>query len=544
MRSYFVLISLALIGLILWGSYLHPGFLWAFVIVLPIVAVGLYDSFQKSNNVWRNYPWLGHLKQIFVSSREMFQDWFLENDREGRPFNWVERNIIYKRADDASQESPFGTQFDYYKEGYEWLLHSVSPIRINEDEDLRITIGGADCKQPYSASILNVSAMSFGSISKNATMALNGGAKLGNFASNTGEGGLTKYHLAYGGDIIFQFGTAYFGCRAADGGFSEEKFAKVAAHPQVKMIEMKISQGAKPGYGAILPGVKANEEIAEIRGIKPFETVISPPGHVTFSTPVELLYFVKKLRELSGGKPVGFKFCIGKQYEFVAICKAMLKTGIKPDFITIDGGEGGTGAAPFDSLNWVGMPIETALVYVYDVLMGFDLKKDITLIACGKVISGFHLCRLLAFGADACYSARGMMFAMGCVQALQCNENTCPTGITTMNPSLVNGLVPEDKKVRVFNFHRNTILAAKEMLAAAGISHPKDISRRYFCRRISHHEVQTLDKVYPYVEKGSFLTGNYPERFKDDMEMADPDSFHRNTHLSYASATGGTSIGH
>jgi glutamate synthase domain-containing protein 2 len=528
MKGYFIIISLVLLALSTYLTLQNPWWAILFIFVLPLVILGVFDALQKGNNVWRNYPWVGHIKQVLVDNRELLQDWMIENDREGRPFNWIEKNIVYKRAMDGMQELPFGTQFDYYKTGFEWFLHSTAPIAIDEKADVRITVGGPDCKQPYSCSILNVSAMSFGSISANATLALNAGAKLGNFASNTGEGGLTKYHTQNGGDLIFQFGTAYFGCRAADGGFDEQKFATVAAHPQVKMIEMKISQGAKPGYGAILPGSKATEEIAEIRGIKPYETVVSPPGHATYKTPVELLQFVKKLRDLSNGKPVGFKFCIGQPYEFLAICKAMVKTGIKPDFITIDGGEGGTGAAPFDSINWVGMPLIEALVYAYDALVGFNLKKDIKLFASGKAISGFQVARLIALGADAVNSARGMMLALGCVQALQCNENTCPTGVTTMNPKLTRGLVPEDKKVKIYNFHHNTITAVKEILAAAGMKHTSELSRKSICRRISGHGVQTLDQIYPYLQTGVLLTENYPEQWRKDMAVANADSFRTN----------------
>lgn len=368
--------------------------------------------------------------------------------------------------------------------------------------------------------------MSFGSISKNATMALNGGAKLGNFASNTGEGGLTKYHLHYGGDLVFQFGTAYFGVRDKNGNFDPELFSKMAKTPEVKMIEMKISQGAKPGYGAVLPGVKNTPETAAIRDVIPYTTIISPAGHTTFKTPVELMQFVQKMRDLSEGKPIGFKLCLGQPYEFIAMCKAMIKTGIMPDFITIDGGEGGTGAAPFDSVNWVGMPAEDAVIFAYDTLVGFDLKKHIKLFVAGKVISGFHVVKYLSLGADACYSARGMMFALGCVQALQCNENTCPSGVTTMNPQLVNGLNPEDKKVKVANFHNNTIKAVKDMVGAAGLTDVNDLNRKFIAKRVSANKINTLDELFPYPETGCLLTDNYPERWAKDMAMADPDNFH------------------
>jgi len=525
MRAYFFIVSALLLGLGCFLSYLDIDLAWSFLFIVPFIGLGLFDVLQTDNNVWRNFPWVGHVKSLFVDNRDIAQNWLLENDREGMPFNNIQRNIIYKRSANVSQEAPFGTQFDYYKPGYEWFMHSAAPIE-HDGSDLRIQVGGPDCTQPYSCSILNVSAMSFGSISKNATMALNGGAKLGNFASNTGEGGLTKYHLHYGGDLVFQFGTAYFGCRDANGNFDDGLFAQAATHPNVKMIEMKISQGAKPGYGAVLPGIKNTPETAAIRDVVPYTTIVSPAGHTAWQTPVELLQFVQKMRELAGGKPVGFKFCIGQPHEFLAICKAMIKTGIMPDFITIDGGEGGTGAAPFDSMNWVGMPASDALIFAHDALVGFDLKKHIKLFVAGKVVSGFQLVRYLALGADACYSARGMMFALGCVQAMQCNENTCPTGVTTMNPQLEKGVVPEDKKVKVANFHKNTIESVRDMIGAAGLQHIDELSRKYIARRMTAHQVNTLDEIFPYPEPGCLLTDMYPEKWTKAMELADPESFH------------------
>jgi len=527
MRPYFIIVSILVIVLGILLTIVDILWAWSFIIIVPFLVLGLYDVLQKQNNIWRNYPWIGHLKSLLVDNRDIAQNWLLENDREGMPFNNIQRNIIYKRSADAPQESPFGTQFNYYKEGFEWLLHSAAPIKL-DGEDLRTLVGGPDCKHPYSCSILNVSAMSFGSISKTATMALNGGAKLGNFASNTGEGGLTKYHIHYGGDLIFQFGTAYFGCRDKDGNFDEGLFKQVVRHPNVKMVEMKISQGAKPGYGAVLPGPKNTPEISAIRDTVPYLTIVSPAGHTTFSTPVELMKFVKKMRDLSDGKPIGFKMCLGQPYEFLAICKAMLKTGIMPDFITIDGGEGGTGAAPFDSINWVGMPALDALVFAYDTLVGFDLKKHIKLFVSGKVVSGFQVVKYLALGADACYSARGMMFALGCVQAMMCNENTCPSGVTTMNPNLANGIVPEDKKLKVANFHNNTINSVKEMLGAAGLKNLDALNRKQIARRTTASAIKSLDEIHPYPETGCLLTENYPERWVKDMAMANPDNFHPN----------------
>lgn len=456
MRTFFylsVIILLAITAAL--AAAFSPYYFLLLLIIIPYSAIGIYDCIQTGNNVNRNFPVVGHLKQLLVNNRELLQDWIFENEQDIRPFDRIQRNIVYHRAENRQQTVAFGTRYNYYEPGYEWILHSNHPAEKTES-DLRILVGGKFCSQPYSCSILNVGGMSYGSISRNATMALNGGALLGNFASNTGEGGLTEYHLKFGGDLIFQFGTAYFGCRNSNGEFDEEKFSAHALRPEVKMIEVKISQGAKPGYGAILPGKKVTEEIATIRGIKKGVMVISPAGHSAFRNAEGLMYFVKQLRNASGGKPVGFKFCVGNPAEVIGICRAMISTGIEPDFITIDGGEGGTGAAHYESADRVGMPLENALPFVFNVLTGFSLKKNIRIFASGKIISAFDVVRCLALGADACYSARGMMFALGCVQALQCDRDTCPTGVTTMDEYLIKGFVPEDKKksgVQLSPFH-------------------------------------------------------------------------------------------
>jgi len=447
---------------------------------------------------------VGHIKTLLVNNRELIQDWIIENEQDIRPFDRIQRNIVYHRADNKQQTVAFGTRYDYYAEGYEWILHSNYPAE-KIVQDLRINVGGKDCTQPYSCSILNVGGMSYGSISRNATLALNGGARLGNFASNTGEGGLTEYHLKYGGDLIFQFGTGYFGCRNDKGEFDEKKFSEKALHQQVKMIEVKISQGAKPGYGAILPGKKVTEEIARIRGIEKGVTIFSPPAHSAFHDANGLMQFIGRLRKLSGGKPVGYKFCLGNKQEVAEMCKAMVSTGISPDFITIDGGEGGTGAAHYESADKVGMPLEEALPFVSNVLTGFHLKNKIKLFASGKIINSFDIVKYISLGADAVYSARGMMFALGCVQALQCDRDTCPTGVTTMDESLMKGLVPEDKKHKVYNYHRFTIEAVKDLLSAAGWKDVTDISRKYICRRTNSGEVKTLAEIYPEVEEGSLI---------------------------------------
>ncbi|GAA4788735.1 FMN-binding glutamate synthase family protein [Olivibacter ginsenosidimutans] len=461
--------------------------------------------------------------------RPKIQQYFIESDTDGRPFSRIHRNVIYQRAKKEEDTTPFGTQLNVYDNDYEWLNHSINALPFNAaNYDPRVVIGGPACSQPYSASVLNISAMSYGALSKNAILALNQGAKIGNFAHNTGEGGLSDYHLNGGGDIIWQIGTGYFGCRTLDGNFDPESFQKKANLPQVKMIEIKLSQGAKPGHGGILPAAKVTEEIARIRLVELGQDVASPPYHRAFDTPLTLLTFIKQLRELSNGKPVGFKLCIGHRSEFIAICKAMVQTKIYPDFVTVDGGEGGTGAAPLEFSNHVGMPLRDALAFVYDALTGFDLKQYIKIIASGKIATGFDLVKNFALGADLCNSARGMMMALGCIQALECNTNRCPTGVATQDPNLVRGLVVEDKKTRVANYHKQTLKSAAELMAAAGIKHPDDIHRVYIHRRISPDRILTYLDSYPYIPKGSLLKKPYAKQFELLMTISDPSSFSPN----------------
>jgi len=400
----------------------------------------------------------------------------------------------------------------------------MDPHKINHDP--RVLVGGSDCKQKYSASILNVSAMSFGSLSKNAILALNGAAKLGGFAHNTGEGGVSPYHDKFGGDLIYQLGTGYFGSRSEDGNFSPELFEKRANTPNIKMIEIKLSQGAKPGHGGILPAKKVTEEIAAIRNIKMGEDVLSPPFHKAFNTPRGLLAFVAQLRQLSNGKPIGFKLCLGKRSEFLGICKAMLETGIKPDFISVDGGEGGTGAAPLEFSNSVGTPLFDGLAFVVNALRGFNLKDEIKVFSSGKVITGFHVFRSMALGADACLSARAMMLSLGCIQALECNNNKCPTGVATQDPEYVAGLNVDDKKVRVYNYHKDTVESFVELLAAAGINKASQVDRTMVNRRIIMNQTQQFDEIYPYISFGSLLkTETIPPTWKMDMEKANSEQF-------------------
>ncbi|MEX0812263.1 MAG: FMN-binding glutamate synthase family protein [Chitinophagales bacterium] len=423
--------------------------------------------------------------------------YFVETDTDGKPINRLFRSLVYQRAKNEIDTTPFGTKSNVYGVGYEWMNHSVYPKDARELELLpRVKVGGKDCKQPYSASILNIAAMSFGALSNNAVMAMNLGAKMGDFAQNTGEGGISSYHKKYGGDLIWQIGTAYFGCRDANGDFSAEKFKEKARDPQVKMVEIKISQGAKPGHGGILPASKNTPEIAEIRGIEPNVDVHSPPGHSAFSNAEGLMEFIKELRELSAGKPIGFKICIGKKEEFIDFCNAMKKTGITPDFISVDGGEGGTGAAPVEFSNSLGMPLRDALSFVSDLLKKHGLRKEIKLIASGKIISSFHIARSIALGADICYSARAMMLSAGCIQALECNRNTCPVGVTTQNKSLVKGLVVEDKSKRVYSYHKDTVKNFMELLGAAGFTKPEQIKRSDINRRVAMDKVLTYEEIY------------------------------------------------
>ncbi len=524
-----VMIALTL----LWGvgvvalAFWWPSAWWGMALWVPWTTVLVYDLLQTRHAILRNFPIVGHGRYFMEILRPKIYQYFIESDTNGTPINRVFRSVVYARAKKELDTNPFGTQTDVYEEGYEWMNHSIRPLPLSEVvQQPRVLVGGPDCTQPYHLSILNISAMSFGALSKHAIMALNEGAARAGFAHNTGEGGISAYHLSGGGDLIFQFGTGYFGCRAPDGSFSPEEFQKRAQLPQVKMVEIKLSQGAKPGHGGILPADKNTPEIASIRGVKVGETVLSPPYHTAFHTPIELMEFVARLRYLSGGKPVGFKLCVGRCSEFIALCKAMIETGIKPDFIAIDGGEGGTGAAPLEFSNSVGMPLREGLAFAYDALVGYGLKRDIKLLASGKILTGFHIFRALALGADACYSARGMMLALGCIQALECNRNTCPTGVATQDPALVKGLVVSDKATRVANFHQETVEAFIELLAAAGLSQPDQINRTHVFRRINVHEIRRYDQIYPYLEEGCLRHRHtVPPHWLFDVDEADATRF-------------------
>jgi glutamate synthase domain-containing protein 2 len=528
MRQKFILFSIfSIIAIPLLAIFVWKSAWWLFIFIGPLILMGLYDMFQKKHTIMRNFPVIGRGRYVLEEWRPKLYQYFIESDTSGTPISKIFRSIVYQRAKKVLDTSPFGTQLNVYAEGYEWMNHSIAPTNPDTlDHDPRIEVGGPDCKKPYMASIFNISAMSFGSLSKNAIMSLNGGAKIGHFAHNTGEGGISPYHNKFRGDLIYQVGTGYFGCRSNDGNFDPQLFAERTAADNVKMIELKISQGAKPGHGGILPAKKATPEIAAIRNIEPFKDVLSPPYHKAFSTPKGMLELIQQMRELSGGKPVGFKLCIGHKAEFLSICKAMIETGIKPDFITIDGGEGGTGAAPLEFTNSVGMPFKEGLAFAYNALIGFDLKKDIKLFSAGKILTAFHIFRALAIGADVCYSARGMMLALGCIQALECNKNTCPVGVTTQKETLVKGLVVADKKERIANYHQETVTAFVELLSASGLTHHDQINRSHVYRRIVMNMHQRYDEIYPYISYRSLLKDStIPDTWRSDMSLSSADQF-------------------
>lgn len=526
MRKLFIQGSVLTVVLLSIWSYFWPFALLLFLVVGPIIYMGIYDMVQKRQSLKRNFPFFGRLRYVFEDLRPKIQQYFVESDTDGAPINRNDRSVIYQRAKKQVDTTPFGTQLDVYAEGYEWMSHSITPKDFHKmDHHPRVMVGNKDCKQPYSCSVFNISAMSYGSLSGRAIQSLNGGAKLGNFAHNTGEGGLSPHHLLNGGDIIWQIGTGYFGARDEAGNFSGEVFQRNALKPEVKMIELKLSQGAKPGHGGILPGKKNTPEVAAIRGVKAGTTVYSPPFHSAFSTPKEMILFLHKMRELSGGKPVGFKLCVGRKSEFISICKAMVELDLYPDFITIDGGEGGTGAAPPEFSNFVGMPLLDGLSFVDNMLKGFNIRHHIRLDASGKIFTGFHILRAIALGADMCNSARAMMMALGCIQALECNKNTCPTGVATQDPELVKGLVVEDKKVRVSNYHRHTVESFVELMGASGIDSPTRLNRHQITRRVFMNEVRTFEEIYPSVPVGAMLNGQVPERYRHSYESASADAF-------------------
>ena len=497
---------------------------WLVLTFAALVLLGLRDVLQGKRAVLRNYPVIGHLRFFLEFIRPEIRQYFIESDNEAVPFSRQQRSLVYQRAKGDPDKRPFGTQLDVGAGGYEWINHSLAPTEI-ASHDFRISVGEGRA-QPYSASVFNISAMSFGSLSANAIKALNAGAKKGGFAHDTGEGSISEHHRVHGGDLIWEIGSGYFGCRNADGSFNAERFSVNARDPQVKMIEIKLSQGAKPGHGGVLPGAKVTPEIAAARGVPVGVDCNSPAAHSAFSTPTELMHFIQRLRDLSGDKPVGFKLCIGHPWEWFALCKAMLSTGITPDFIVVDGGEGGTGAAPLEFTNHVGTPLQEGLLLVHNTLMGLNLRDQIAIGCAGKVVSAFDIARLMALGADWCNAARGYMFALGCIQAQACHTGHCPTGVTTQDPLRQRALVVGDKAERVYRFHHNTLFALKELVQAAGLQHPSEISAAHIVRRVSGQDVRLLANLLPFLAPGCLLHGDLPHAvYQAYWHLASPDSF-------------------
>ncbi len=513
---------------------------WWLPVFVVLSGLGIYDLVQTKRSILRNYPVIGHLRFMLEFIRPELRQYFLESDTEASPFSRAQRSLVYQRAKGEPDNRPFGTQLDVHAEGYEWMNHSIKPSTV-ASHHFRVWIGGTPdevaaqapdaglCTQPYHASVFNISAMSFGSLSANAILALNAGAKRGGFAHDTGEGSISEHHRKHGGDLIWEVGSGYFGCRNDQGGFDPERFAASAREPQVKMVEIKLSQGAKPGHGGILPGPKVTPEIAAARGVQVGVDCISPSSHSAFSTPIEMMHFITRLRRLSGGKPTGFKLCIGHPWEWFAIVKAMLVTGVTPDFIVVDGAEGGTGAAPLEFTDHVGSPLQEGLLLVHNTLRGVGLRNRIKIGCAGKVVSAFDIARMMALGADWCNSARGFMFSLGCVQAQTCHTGHCPTGVTTQDPLRQQALIVPDKAQRVFNFHGMTMHALKELVQAAGLLHPSDITAHHIVRRSTDQKVKSLaQSILTQMPDGVLLQSNLsslPLIYRQSWPRASADSF-------------------
>ena len=511
---------------LLCGHYFDSNLKYFAYFWIPLALVALRDYFQTRHAVLRNFPIIGHFRYLFEAIRPEIQQYFVENDNNGRPFSREQRSVIYQRSKKVLDTLPFGSKSDHYANGHEWLNHSMMPV-MPPGSFPRIKIGNAACTKPYDASLLNISAMSFGALGPNAIRALNWGAKMGGFAHNTGEGSISPYHLEKGGDLIWQIGTGHFGCRTKRGEFCPEMFKERASIPLVKMIEIKIGQGAKPGHGGILPGHKVNKEVAEIRGVEIGQTVHSPPFHSAFKTPLELLEFIQQLRELSGGRPIGIKLCVGRRSEFFGLCKAMLKSKVYPDYIAVDGSEGGTGAAPLEFSNSIGTPLNDGLTFIHSALIACGLRQHIKIIASGKVITGFDMLKKMALGADLCYAARSMMFALGCIQALRCNSNDCPTGVATQRKDLVTGLVVKEKYRRVANYHYATIESLFEMMASAGLTHPLQIRPYHIQKRLYNREIKHYGDIYTFLKEGDLQSesNNVPVSWMESWKKASAESF-------------------
>lgn len=502
----------------------YREWLWAFVPLLALSGLGILDLAQRRSTLRRNYPLTAHIRFGLEAFGPEIRQYFIQSDTEKVPFSREQRALVYQRSKNVTDVVPFGTEQNVYGLNYEWINHSLMPTP-HHDHQYRVLVG-ADCVHPYSASVFNISAMSFGALSANAIRALNAGAKRGGFYHDTGEGSISPYHREAGGDIVWEIGSGYFGCRDAEGKFDPELFARNATDAQVKMVEVKLSQGAKPGHGGVLPAAKVSEEIAQTRHVPMGVDCVSPARHSAFSTPVELLQFITRLRELSGGKPSGFKLAIGHPWEWFAIAKAMHETGMLPDFIVVDGAEGGTGAAPAEFVDHVGVPMHEALLLVHNTLIGLGIRANIKLGAAGQIVSAFDLARTLALGADWCNAGRGYMFALGCIQSLTCHTDRCPTGITTQNPNRWRKLDVPDKATRVFQFHDNTLKALRDLLCAAGLEHPDQLGPEHILRRVSPTEIRTYRELFPHLLPNELL-GGVPNHsvFRDFWRVSRSDSF-------------------
>jgi len=522
MRTWFFAASAASLALVALAAQLAPQLLWLYAVLGPIVLLGVYDALQTKRAVLRNFPVIGHFRYLFEMIRPEINQYFIESNTDGRPFSRELRSVVYQRAKRQRDTVPFGTQRDVYEVGYEWLDHSMTARHVHEVP--RVRLGEGRCEHPYDAALLNISAMSFGSLSANAVRALNGGAERGGFFHNTGEGGVSPYHLEPGGDLCWQLGTGYFGCRRPDGTFDPAQFEEKARLPQVKLIEVKLSQGAKPGHGGILPAAKVTPEIAAIRGVPTGQDVLSPPHHSAFSTPRGLLEFVQQLRDLCQ-KPVGVEPYVGDRAEVLGVCMGMVEAGIVADFVAVDGGEGGTGAAPLEFSNSIGAPLTEGLVFVHNALQGFGVREQVKVIASGRVVTGFQMAQRLAAGADLCGSARGFMFSLGCIQALRCNSNDCPVGVATQQPGLAAGLVVPHKTERVASWQQQTVKAFLETIGAAGLERPDQLRPWHIHRRVSPTETRTYDEIYDYLAPGQLLGADAPPGWRRWLDQASPERF-------------------
>jgi glutamate synthase domain-containing protein 2 len=500
------------------------GWLALLAVALPVLVLCIWDLFQRKLTLPRNYPGAAHIRWLAYDLRPYLRQYIVEGDLEGTPFSFEARNLVHARARGTEDVNPFGSEREMDEDGYHWVSHSIAPASEPET-DPRIVVGNEQTARPYEASVLNVSAMSFGAISPNAIRALNLGARLGGFYHDTGEGGISSYHLEHGGDLVWEIGSGYFGCRDKAGRFDPELFRDQAQQDAVKMTEIKLSQGAKPGHGGVLPARKVTQEIAAVRHVPAWQDCVSPRAHSAFSTPVELLEFAARMRELSGGKPVGFKLCVGQPHEVMAIMKAMLKTGIYPDFIVVDGAEGGTGAAPLELSDWVGTPLIEGLVLVRNALVGSGLRRHVRLAASGKVYSGMGLARNLALGADWCNAARSFMFSIGCIQAKRCHTGTCPTGITTQDPWRQRGLVVDVQARRADRFHAKTLEALADIVASVGVTHPSDLKPHHITTRIDPAQAREMSDIHDFLDDGELTDAPDQTPYARWWRAADPDSF-------------------